>query len=64
MVIGQRFHQFLSTFSKGFSSETTRPISFKFHMPLSNKEVKKLKKCMFWLLSCSLIQSCIQIHPL
>ena len=31
-----------STFSKGFSSETTGPISFKFHIQLSGKEGKKV----------------------
>ena len=34
-----------STFSKGFSSETTRPISFKFHMQPSSKGGKKV--CIF-----------------
>ena len=32
----------LSTFSKGLSSETTRPISFKFHVQPSNKGGKKV----------------------
>ena len=41
--LGQRSHvSCLSTFSKGFSSETTGPILFKFHMQPSRKGGKKL----------------------
>ena len=32
----------LSTFSKGFSSETTETISFEFHLQFSSKQEKKI----------------------
>ena len=35
----------LSTFSKGFSSETTGPISFKFRMQFPSKGGKKVYIC-------------------
>ena len=41
--LGQRSHvSCLSTFSTGFSSETTGQISFKFHRQSFNKGVKKV----------------------
>ena len=44
--LGQRSHaSCLSTFSKGLSSETTRPILFKFHMQPPSKG--GMKVCIF-----------------
>ena len=41
--LGQRSHiSCLSTFSKGFSSETTEPISYKFHMLPPSKGGEKV----------------------
>ena len=41
--VGQRSHvSCLSSFSKGFFSETAGPFSFKFHMQPSNKGGKKV----------------------